>query len=70
MLTYNSRHYGLTKTTTYTYDDANQLLTADDGTTTWYYSYDGNGSLVMSSPDQSEANGATIIPAGSNAPGL
>jgi YD repeat-containing protein len=65
VLTYNSRHYGLTSTTTYTYDDTNQLLTASaaaaatEGDTTWYYSYDNNGSLVMSSPSQGEANGAT-----------
>ncbi len=59
VLTYNSRHYGLTKTATYTYDDANQLLTAADGDITWYYSYDGNGNLVMSSPSQGETNGAT-----------
>ena len=65
VLTYNSRHYGLTKTTTYTYDDANQLLTASvaatatEGDTTWYYTYNSNGNQVMSSPSQGEANGAT-----------
>jgi YD repeat-containing protein len=50
---------GVSSETSYTYDDANQLLTATEGETTWHYSYDSNGSLVMSSPSQGEANGAT-----------
>ena len=49
---------GISSETSYTYDDANQLLTASEGETTWYYTYDNNGSLVMSSPSQGEANGA------------
>jgi RHS repeat-associated protein len=50
---------GISTVTIYTYDDANQLLTATGGETTWYYTYNGNGNLVMSSPSQGEANGAT-----------
>jgi serralysin len=50
---------GISNVITYTYDDANQLLTATEGETTWYYTYNSNGSLVMSSPSQGEANGAT-----------
>jgi YD repeat-containing protein len=50
---------GISTVTSYTYDDANQLLTAAEGETTWYYTYDNNGSLVMSSPIQGEASGAT-----------
>jgi YD repeat-containing protein len=34
-----------TVTTTYTYDTANQLNTAQQGSTTWNYTYDANGSL-------------------------
>ena len=32
--------------TTYTYDAANQLNTAQEGSTTWQYTYDANGSLI------------------------
>ena len=32
--------------TTYTYDTANQLETAQQGSTTWQYTYDANGSLI------------------------
>ena len=31
---------------TYTYDAANQLSTAQEGSTTWQYTYDANGSLI------------------------
>ena len=32
--------------TTYTYDTANQLETAQQGSTSWQYTYDANGSLI------------------------
>ncbi|MBK9008597.1 MAG: DNRLRE domain-containing protein [Anaerolineae bacterium] len=32
--------------TAYTYDEANQLNTAQQGSTTWQYTYDANGSLI------------------------
>ncbi len=32
--------------TAYTYDEANQLETAQQGSTTWQYTYDANGSLI------------------------
>ncbi len=32
--------------TTYTYDEANQLNTAQQDSTTWQYTYDANGSLI------------------------
>ena len=32
--------------TTYTYDEANQLNTAQQGSTIWQYTYDANGSLI------------------------
>ena len=35
-----------TVTTVYTYDAANQLDTAQQGSTTWQYTYDANGSLI------------------------
>ena len=59
VLSYERVVDGISTVTSYTYDDANQLLTAAEGETTWYYTYNGNGSLVMSSPSQGEANGAT-----------
>jgi YD repeat-containing protein len=56
--------------TTYTYDDANQLVTAhaDGDPITWHYTYDGNGSLTEITPDgTTPASGArryTYSPAG------
>ena len=35
-----------TVTTVYTYDGANQLNTAQQGSITWQYTYDANGSLI------------------------
>src|SRR5687768_10100968 len=35
-----------TVTTTYNYDAANQLNTAQQGSNTWQYTYDANGSLI------------------------
>ncbi len=35
-----------TVTTVYSYDAANQLNTAQQGSTTWQYTYDANGSLI------------------------
>ena len=46
-----------TTTTEYTYDSANQLNTAVEDGVTWYYGYDGNGSLVQTDPG-GEAAGA------------
>ena len=59
VLTYAATHYGLTTTTTYTYDEANQLLSAVDSSTAWQYTYDGNGSLLQSDPGTGAANGST-----------
>jgi RHS repeat-associated protein len=59
VLTCAATHYGITKTTIYMYDAANQLLTANDATTEWHYTYDGNGSLIESDPGTSAANGST-----------
>jgi YD repeat-containing protein len=45
--------------TTYTYDDAHQLASAQEGSgTAWQYHYDGNGSLVEMTPGEHAANGA------------
>lgn len=44
--------------TTYSYDDANQLLTASEGEVTWYYNYDSNGSLIQSTPGETLSAGA------------
>jgi YD repeat-containing protein len=49
---------GQTKTTSYTYDEANQLLTATQEGVTWRYTYDGNGSLIQITPGEDVANGA------------
>jgi RHS repeat-associated protein len=49
---------GQTKTTSYTYDEANQLLTATQEGVTWHYTYDGNGSLIQITPGENVANGA------------
>jgi YD repeat-containing protein len=59
VLTYAATHYGITKTTIYTYDAANQLLSATEGTTVWTYIYDGNGSLIESDPGTGAATGST-----------
>ena len=40
--------------TTYSYDAANQLLTATKGAVIWYYTYDGNGSLIQTTPGESD----------------
>ena len=50
-----------TQVTTYTYNAANQLVTAkvNDESTIWYYTYDANGNLVEITPNgTSPANGA------------
>ena len=49
-----------TVTTTYTYDAANQLVTAQENNSSviWYYHYDGNGSLVEVLPNNAPASGA------------
>jgi CSLREA domain-containing protein len=47
-----------TVTTTYTYDVANQLSTAQQGSTTWQYTYDANGSLTEVLPNGNVASGA------------
>ena len=45
-------------TTTYTYDAASQLVTAQADATAWHYVYDENGSLVEVLPGGNEASGA------------
>jgi YD repeat-containing protein len=46
--------------TTYTYNAANQLVTAksDNSPTVWHYAYDQNGSLTDVTPDGSPGSGA------------
>ena len=57
-LTYTSTIAGQTTSTTYTYDAANQLLTAVQGGITWHYTYDGNGSLTQANPGPSTTSGS------------
>jgi YD repeat-containing protein len=45
-------------TTSYTYDAASQLVTAEADTPAWHYVYDENGSLVEVLPGGEEASGA------------
>ncbi len=45
-------------TTSYTCDDANQLVTAQADGVEWHYVYDANGSLTEVLPNGNEANGA------------
>ncbi|HKJ38570.1 MAG TPA: SBBP repeat-containing protein [Anaerolineales bacterium] len=47
-----------TVTTTYTYNAANELVTATVNGTTWNYTYDANGSLIEVLPNGSPDNGA------------
>ena len=35
-----------------------KLLSDTQGSVVWHYSYDGNGSLIQSTPGESEASGA------------
>jgi RHS repeat-associated protein len=58
VLEYTATLNGQTKTTSYTYDEANQLLTATQEGVTWHYEYDGNGSLIQTTPGEDVANGA------------
>ena len=58
VLEYTTTIEGMTTLTTYTYDAANQLLTATQGSVTWHYTYDGNGSLIQTTPGEEPANGA------------
>ena len=45
-------------TTTYTYNTANELVTAQQDGTTWQYTYDANGSLTEVLPNGNVASGA------------
>jgi YD repeat-containing protein len=47
-----------TVVTTYTYDTANQLMTAAENGVTWQYHYDANGSLIETLPDGNATTGA------------
>ena len=58
VLEYAATLHGQAKTTTYNYDAANQLLTAEQGSVIWHYEYDGNGSLIQATPGDEVTNGA------------
>ena len=58
VLEYVATLQGVVTTTTYGYDAANQLSTATQGSIVWHYTYDGNGSLIQSSPGEGVSNGA------------
>jgi RHS repeat-associated protein len=59
VLEYTATINGQTVTTTYEYNAANQLISAQkSGGTRWLYTYDGNGSLIQSSPEGGLAGGA------------
>jgi YD repeat-containing protein len=47
-----------TVTTTYTYNAANELVTAQKDGTTWNYTYDANGSLTQVLPNGNPGSGA------------
>ena len=69
VLQYTQTQGGSTVTTTYDYNRANQLTTAqaDNSPIIWRYVYDANGRLTEVLPDNSPANGAkryTYHPAG------
>jgi YD repeat-containing protein len=50
---------GQATTTAYTYNEDNQLVTAQAGSgTLWHYRFDGNGSLVETTPGAQPGNGA------------
>jgi YD repeat-containing protein len=51
---------GTTTVTTYTYNAANQLVTAkaDNDPIVWHYTYDHNGNLIDGTPDGSPDDGA------------
>ncbi len=57
-LTYTSTISGQTTNITYTYDSANQMLTAAQSGVTWHYTYDGNGSLLQANPGVSTTSGS------------
>jgi RHS repeat-associated protein len=58
---YQSTIGGQTVTTSYSYNGANQQVSAQasNADAIWQYLYDGNGSLVQSMPGDSPANGAS-----------
>jgi len=60
VLQYTQTQDGSTVTTTYDYDNANQLTTAqaDNSPIVWQYVYDANGRLTEVLPDGNPANGA------------
>ena len=60
VLEYVSTIDGQSITTSYEYNNANEMVTAQASNTQviWQYTYDGNGSLVQSSPGSSPADGA------------
>jgi uncharacterized repeat protein (TIGR01451 family) len=58
VLEYRYMVNGESSTVTYTYDAANQLLTAAKDSLVWHYTYDGNGSLIQATPGDELAAGA------------
>jgi YD repeat-containing protein len=60
VLTYTHNLDGPEVVTSYAYDAANQLVAArdGDGPITWYYHFDGNGSLVEILPENAPGAGA------------
>jgi len=62
VLEYHETIAGQESVTNYAYDAANQLVTADRGGVNWHYTYDGNGSLIETTPGEAAGSGANVTP--------